>query len=102
MRYCHFQHDGESRFGLIESVAGVETIVRTLKSAPRTWAQFEGAATADLALSSVRLLAPAAPSKIVCVVGNSGEHAKELTHPIPTEPLIFLKPPSSVVGPMEE
>jgi 2-keto-4-pentenoate hydratase/2-oxohepta-3-ene-1,7-dioic acid hydratase in catechol pathway len=37
------------------------------------------------------------PSKIVCVGRNYVDHAKELGNAVPTEPLIFLKPPSSVV-----
>ena len=50
----------------------------------------------------MRLLAPVEPSKIVCIGRNYREHAKELDHPIPTEPLIFLKPPSSLIGPEDE
>ena len=38
------------------------------------------------------------PSKIVCVGRNYLEHAKELGNDVPTEPLIFLKPPSSIIG----
>src|ERR1700716_3715773 len=37
------------------------------------------------------------PSKIVCVGRNYAAHAKELGNDVPTEPLIFLKPPSSVI-----
>ncbi len=37
------------------------------------------------------------PSKIVCVGRNYVDHAKELGNPVPTEPLIFLKPPSSLI-----
>ena len=38
------------------------------------------------------------PGKIVCVGRNYREHAKELGNEVPKEPLIFLKPPSSVVS----
>jgi 2-keto-4-pentenoate hydratase/2-oxohepta-3-ene-1,7-dioic acid hydratase in catechol pathway len=38
------------------------------------------------------------PSKIVCVGRNYADHAKELGNPIPSEPLLFLKPPSSLIG----
>ena len=48
--------------------------------------------------NGARLLPPCAPSKIVCVGRNYAEHAKELDHAIPTEPLIFMKPPSSLIG----
>lgn len=41
------------------------------------------------------------PGKIVCVGRNYSEHAKELGNEVPTEPLIFLKPPSSVLAPGE-
>ncbi len=44
------------------------------------------------------LLPDLAPSKIVCVGRNYVEHAKELGNEVPTEPLLFLKPPSSLIG----
>ena len=44
-----------------------------------------------------RLFPTCRPSKIVCVGRNYLEHAKELGNPVPAEPLIFLKPPSSLV-----
>lgn len=46
-----------------------------------------------------RLLAPAVPSKIVCVGRNYRAHAAELGNEVPKEPLLFFKPPSSIVGP---
>jgi 2-keto-4-pentenoate hydratase/2-oxohepta-3-ene-1,7-dioic acid hydratase in catechol pathway len=45
------------------------------------------------------LLCPVEPTKIVCVGRNYAAHAKELGHDVPTEPLLFFKPPSSLVGP---
>ncbi len=45
-----------------------------------------------------RLLPPCSPTKIVCVGRNYAEHAKELGNEVPPEPLIFLKPPSSLVA----
>jgi 2-keto-4-pentenoate hydratase/2-oxohepta-3-ene-1,7-dioic acid hydratase in catechol pathway len=45
-----------------------------------------------------RLLPPCAPTKIVCVGRNYPEHAKELGNEVPKEPLIFLKPPSSLIA----
>lgn len=50
-------------------------------------------------IERVRLLAPVVPSKIVCVGRNYREHAAELGNPVPQEPLIFLKAPSSIIGP---
>ena len=45
-----------------------------------------------------RLLPPCSPSKIVCVGRNYAEHATELGNEVPAEPLIFLKPPSSLIA----
>ncbi len=52
-------------------------------------------------LEDIRLLPPVTPGKIVCIGRNYIEHAAELGNPVPKEPLIFLKPPSSVIGPEE-
>lgn len=56
---------------------------------------------ATLPLESVRLLAPVLPGKIICVGRNYAEHVKESNAEIPTTPLLFLKPPSSVIGPLQ-
>ncbi|MFM8921367.1 MAG: fumarylacetoacetate hydrolase family protein [Candidatus Nanopelagicaceae bacterium] len=51
-------------------------------------------------LEDVRLLAPVLPrSKVVCVGKNYSEHAKEMGGEVPAEPIIFLKPNTSVAGP---
>jgi len=52
-------------------------------------------------LPSLRLLAPVEPRKIVCVGRNYAAHAAELSNEVPKEPLIFLKPSTSVVGPSD-
>lgn len=52
----------------------------------------------EVALSEATLLAPVTPSKIVCVGRNYREHAAELGNPMPSEPLLFLKAPSSIIG----
>jgi 2-keto-4-pentenoate hydratase/2-oxohepta-3-ene-1,7-dioic acid hydratase in catechol pathway len=52
-------------------------------------------------LDQIKFLPPSAPSKIVCVGRNYSDHAKELGNVVPTQPLIFLKPPSSVIAPEE-
>jgi len=52
-------------------------------------------------LADVSLLAPSEPTKIVCVGRNYVEHAKELGNDVPKIPLIFLKPPSSIINPGE-
>ena len=54
---------------------------------------------AILPLEEVQLLAPVVPGKILCVGRNYAEHIKEQNAEVPTTPLLFLKPPSSVIGP---
>ncbi len=49
--------------------------------------------------SEAVLLPPVRPSKIVCVGRNYRDHAKELGNPVPERPLLFLKPPSSILAP---
>jgi 2-keto-4-pentenoate hydratase/2-oxohepta-3-ene-1,7-dioic acid hydratase in catechol pathway len=44
-------------------------------------------------------LPPVAPSKIVCIGRNYRGHAEELGNPVPDEPVLFLKAPSSLIGP---
>ena len=51
-------------------------------------------------LSQIRLLAPVLPrSKVVCIGKNYADHAKEMGGEVPQEPIIFLKPNTSVIGP---
>jgi 2-keto-4-pentenoate hydratase/2-oxohepta-3-ene-1,7-dioic acid hydratase in catechol pathway len=66
----------------------------------------KGAVTRDFSIGSspipiadVLLLPPVEPSKIVAVGTNYRDHAQEMGKPIPEEPLLFLKPPSAVIGP---
>jgi len=56
---------------------------------------------ATVPLESVQLLAPINPGKIVCLGRNYAEHAREHQADVPEYPLIFLKPPTSVIGPGE-
>jgi 2-keto-4-pentenoate hydratase/2-oxohepta-3-ene-1,7-dioic acid hydratase in catechol pathway len=64
---------------------------------------FEGArlGSIEIAWTAADLRAPVRPSKIVCVGRNYAAHAKELGNEVPKEPLLFFKPPSSVIGPGE-
>jgi 2-keto-4-pentenoate hydratase/2-oxohepta-3-ene-1,7-dioic acid hydratase in catechol pathway len=50
-------------------------------------------------LEDVRLLPPCIPTKIICVGRNYADHAKELGNTVPEKPLLFMKPPSAVIGP---
>lgn len=50
-------------------------------------------------LAEVQILSPVEPGKIICVGRNYKKHAEERGRELPKEPLIFLKPPSAVIGP---
>jgi len=56
---------------------------------------------AQVPLHAVRLLAPVQPGKIICVGRNYPEHAREQNVEVPEIPLLFMKPPSAVIGPGE-
>lgn len=53
----------------------------------------------ETSLDSVRLQPPLLPGKIICVGRNYAEHAREHDVEVPEVPLLFLKPPSAVIGP---
>jgi 2-keto-4-pentenoate hydratase/2-oxohepta-3-ene-1,7-dioic acid hydratase in catechol pathway len=61
------------------------------------WVAFD--ATNAIPLGDLRFLSPIVPGKIVCVGRNYAAHAKELGNEVPPEPIIFLKPPSSLLDP---
>lgn len=57
--------------------------------------------TAEIDKEGAQLLAPASPTKIVCVGLNYRDHALEQNKPLPAEPLLFIKPSTAVIGPGE-
>src|SRR5207237_2060976 len=81
------------RFGLIEGESVTE-----ISGVP--WGAWTRSAHFSR-LADVRLLAPVEPSKIVCIGRNYAAHAAEMGNEVPKEPLMFLKPPSSIIGPEE-
>ena len=54
--------------------------------------------TSPVPIGDVRVLPPVLPTKVIGIGRNYKEHALELGNPLPEEPLIFLKPPSAVIG----
>lgn len=54
-----------------------------------------------VAWDQVKLLSPVIPTKVIAVGRNYEDHAAELSNPLPEEPAIFLKPPTSVIGPLQ-
>jgi 2-keto-4-pentenoate hydratase/2-oxohepta-3-ene-1,7-dioic acid hydratase in catechol pathway len=101
MKYCRFVSAEGPRFGLIENIGGSLYIGEVVPDGPiPKFGRVEG--VTSLPFASAKLLQPATPSKIVCVGRNYADHAKELGNDVPTEPLIFLKPPTSVISPGEK
>ncbi len=97
MRIARFSTDDEPRFGLVGDDAGTP-VVGVLEGDPL----YAGLTLTGekLVLDDVRLLAPVLPrSKVVGIGRNYAEHAAELGHDVPAEPLVFLKPNTSVIGP---
>ncbi len=103
MKYCRFQQNTQAHYGLVESVAGRDAIVRILLTPPEeAGGDVESLRTRriePIAMEEAILLPPVTPSKIVCVGRNYREHAAELGNEVPTEPLLFFKPPSSLLAP---
>lgn len=93
MKFVRFHYNNKISYGLLEN----ETI-RIIEGDP-----FSGytPAAKDVPLNSVRLLAPCQPSKIVAVGVNYQDHAAEFKKDLPKEPLLFLKPSTAVLDPLE-
>jgi 2-keto-4-pentenoate hydratase/2-oxohepta-3-ene-1,7-dioic acid hydratase in catechol pathway len=94
MKLCRFtlRDFFQPHYGIIEE-ASVRPLIDAdaFGSRPRVRSE-------QIPLAEVRLLAPVAPSKIVCVGRNYTEHAKELGNTMPDAPLLFLKAPSAIIA----
>jgi 2-keto-4-pentenoate hydratase/2-oxohepta-3-ene-1,7-dioic acid hydratase in catechol pathway len=102
VRIARFSVDDEPKYGVVETddPEGLVGTVNVLDSDPLYRpVQFTGE---RLQLADVRLLAPVIPrSKVVCVGRNYAAHAQELGNDVPEQPMIFLKPNTSVIGPRD-
>ncbi|MBM0229575.1 fumarylacetoacetate hydrolase family protein [Micromonospora sp. ATA51] len=101
MRIARFAHAKGMSFGVVEGEpeAGPQGLtIAEIEGHPFGQVKFSGA---RWALSDVRLLSPILPSKVVCVGRNYAEHAAEHGSDVPKEPLLFLKPSTSVIGPRD-
>ncbi len=114
MRYSRFRLNNTILYGTVEDRPGThqadpptEPWITHLIDAPEEDLAFHhehGTRTpaaphfAPLPLREAELLPPVTPSKIVCVGRNYRDHAKELGNEVPAEPLLFFKPPSSLLA----
>ncbi|QXG76951.1 fumarylacetoacetate hydrolase family protein [Modestobacter sp. L9-4] len=93
MRIVRFAHPAGMSFGVLDGDGQVAQI----EGHPFGQISFTGQ---RFAAADVRLLSPILPSKVVCVGKNYADHVQEMnTGEAPKEPLVFLKPSTSVIGP---
>jgi len=98
MKLCRFVPldegaPGHVHSGIVEGDAVVEIQGQPWSPGERTGREWR--------IDTIKFLPPSTPSKIVCVGRNFAAHASELGNELPKEPLIFLKPPSSIIAPEE-
>lgn len=93
MKLCHFEYKNEKYWGAVnnDSVFPLDDLedINEPSGAIKL--------TKYTKIENVKLLAPASPSKIVCVGRNYAEHAAELGNEVPKEPILFLKAPSAII-----
>ncbi|HUX43268.1 MAG TPA: fumarylacetoacetate hydrolase family protein [Terracidiphilus sp.] len=106
MQYCRFLLEQQAHYGAVEMREGEAWITRLVAAPEEDLAQrlAHGSAAPEgpfepIPLAAAQLLAPVTPSKIVCVGRNYHDHARELGNEVPAEPLLFFKPPSSLLAP---
>jgi 2-keto-4-pentenoate hydratase/2-oxohepta-3-ene-1,7-dioic acid hydratase in catechol pathway len=107
MKYCRFLFGGQSRYALVEQrhrEMWIGNPIDPPQEDLRTQLEHSGMASwfvnySPTPIDKADLLAPVTPSKIVCVGRNYRDHVKELGNEVPSEPLIFFKPPSSLLRP---
>lgn len=96
MRIARFRAGGKTRYGIV-----VNDVVRGIRGNP--FSSRSGSALQEdgsaYGLREVRLLAPCQPTKIIALGVNYRSHAEETGIPLPTRPLIFMKPSTAVIGP---
>jgi len=91
MRLVRFLVQGRAAYGILNSDEAVELDGEGYASLSAVRARHQAA--------DVILLAPCVPTKIVAVGLNYRDHARELGMQVPESPVLFLKPPTSVIGP---
>src|SRR6478736_189901 len=91
-RIFRVRQDGETFFA-------IERGGELLRATGDPFSSLSAGAVIAGGLSSVTVLAPVRPSKIVCVGLNYKDHAGEVGKALPAEPLLFIKPASAVIGP---
>jgi 2-keto-4-pentenoate hydratase/2-oxohepta-3-ene-1,7-dioic acid hydratase in catechol pathway len=90
MKLARFEYEDTVSFGIVRE----QTVVLLNGSPLDTYEE----TPVCHPLADVKLLPPVVPTKIVCIGMNYREHIKEIGAEVPTKPMFFLKPPSSLIG----
>ncbi len=99
MRIARFSVDDDPTYGVVGGRDGVEILAAVAGDPLYSGVELTGE---QFLLKDVRLLAPVIPrSKVVCIGRNYADHAAEMGGDVPPEPLVFLKPNTSVIGPFD-
>jgi 2-keto-4-pentenoate hydratase/2-oxohepta-3-ene-1,7-dioic acid hydratase in catechol pathway len=99
VRIARFTTHEDPQYGVVGGPDGDELIAGVSGDPLYAGVELTGE---QVPLSEVRLLAPVIPrSKVACIGRNYAAHAAELGHDVPDEPLVFLKPNTSVIGPFD-
>jgi 2-keto-4-pentenoate hydratase/2-oxohepta-3-ene-1,7-dioic acid hydratase in catechol pathway len=102
MKYCRLETQHGPQYAEVAEHDGELWMERLIPPFEEDLAtNFTGQQMEPFPLSRAQLLAPVAPSKIVCVGRNYRDHAAELGNSVLLEPLIFFKPPSAIIAPGE-
>ncbi len=96
MRLARIAHPDGVAFVAVDGPDGSDQRAREIADHPFGPPEFTGR---SWPLAAVRVLAPILPSKVVALGRNYRDHAAELGNSVPTTPMIFLKPSTSVIGP---
>ena len=98
MKILRFQQNNKEVFGILKNEVVYEVVSNSqnlfyARSCPELGKSYS--------LEDVKILPPVYPSKVVCVGLNYQDHAAELDMDLPDEPVLFLKPPTTVIGPAD-
>ncbi|MCH8530154.1 MAG: fumarylacetoacetate hydrolase family protein [Saccharospirillum sp.] len=88
--YIRYNYNNQAHYGFLE-----DGVIKRLNG---TLFNHTGLSDESLELSSVKLLPPCQPTKVICVGLNYRDHAEEMNETLPEAPLLFLKPPTTVIA----
>lgn len=94
MKIVRFTNGKKTSYGILKN-----KLIKAVQGNPFNTIRYSGN---TLKLNDVILLPPCVPTKIICLGLNYRSHAEETKASIPKEPLLFLKPPTAVIGPEDK